>query len=377
MKGEVDSAESLQRWLVEPHRAVFQGLDLRGVDEQMASAMVAECTFLGCLLGDRTVLAAAHHDALVVPSADALPFHVFRHSLYSPDQLYDVVDSNGRVDLARSLDHRIYCSYADPATRLPHDVDLETIVMRRLHDTAITDALDEFLSEEVRVTCVAVMGGHDTRRDEAIFAQVAELAQHLAGAGTMVLTGGGPGLMEAANLGAYTAGFDDPSAALRSVLGDCAGAPGYEHPEWLPTAFAARRALGAPQRPQLSRNVGIPTWFYGHEPPNVFATHVAKYFENSVREDGLLALAQGGLIIAPGNAGTVQEIFQDACQNYYATFTYRSPMVLLGRRYWTEDLPAWPLLQRLAARKGFDDMILLTDDPGEVPAFLAAHPPHR
>jgi predicted Rossmann-fold nucleotide-binding protein len=377
MKGEVDSPEALQRWLAEPHRAVFQGLDLRDVDEQMAAAMVAECTFLGCLLGDHTVLAAAHHAAVVVPSTTTLPFHVFRHSLYSPDELYDVVDERGRVDPSRCLDHLIYASYADPTTRSPREVDLETIVMRRLHDTAITDALDEFLATEVRVRCVAVMGGHDARRDEEIYVQVAELAQQLAGTGTMVLTGGGPGLMEAANLGAYTAGFDDPAAALSCVLGDCAGAPSYEDPDWLPTAFAARRSLGTPQQPAVSRNVGIPTWFYGHEPPNVFATHVAKYFENSVREDGLLALAQGGMIIAPGNAGTVQEIFQDACQNYYTTFTYRSPMVLLGRRYWTEELPAWPLLQRLAARKGFDDLLLLTDDPAEVPAFLAAHPPRR
>ena len=49
----------------------------------------------------------------------------------------------------------------------------------------------------------------------------------------------------------------------------------------------------------------------------MFATDIAKYFENSLREEGLLALALAGVVFARGNAGTVQEIFQDACQNYY------------------------------------------------------------
>ncbi len=62
------------------------------------------------------------------------------------------------------------------------------------------------------------------------------------------------------------------------------------------------------------KSIGIPTWLYGHEPPAPFATHIAKYFANSVREDGLLTIAKHGVIFAPGSAGTTQEIFQDATQ---------------------------------------------------------------
>lgn len=40
-----------------------------------------------------------------------------------------------------------------------------------------------------------------------------------------------------------------------------------------------------------------------------------------------------GVIFAEGNAGTVQEIFQDACQNYYVNFNFRSPMILFGTHY--------------------------------------------
>lgn len=45
-------------------------------------------------------------------------------------------------------------------------------------------------------------------------------------------------------------------------------------------------------------SVAIPTWLYGHEPPNVSASLVAKYFANGVREEGLLAIAGNGVIFA-------------------------------------------------------------------------------
>ncbi|MCQ8209916.1 LOG family protein, partial [Cutibacterium acnes subsp. acnes] len=67
------------------------------------------------------------------------------------------------------------------------------------------------------------------------------------------------------------------------------------------------------------RTIGIPTWFYGHEPPNVFATSIIKYFSNALREDILLNRCRGGIIYLPGQAGTVQELFQALTGNYYAT----------------------------------------------------------
>lgn len=48
-------------------------------------------------------------------------------------------------------------------------------------------------------------------------------------------------------------------------------------------------------------SLGIPTWKYGHEPSNVFATWQAKFFSNAVREDGLIQIANCGIIYTPGN----------------------------------------------------------------------------
>jgi hypothetical protein len=57
----------------------------------------------------------------------------------------------------------------------------------------------------------------------------------------------------------------------------------------------------------------------------------------------------------------VQEIFQDACENYYATPEKLSPMILVGASYWTEELPVWPLLQSLARGRAMEEAIHLVD----------------
>ena len=77
-------------------------------------------------------------------------------------------------------------------------------------------------------------------------------------------------------------------------------------------------------------SLAIPTWVTAGEPISQFASHIAKYFSNSIREDGLLAVATAGIVFAPGGAGTMQEIFQDAAQNAYRVFG-RSPMAFLDR----------------------------------------------
>ena len=234
--------------------------------------------------------------------------------------------------------------------------------------------LDEFLDRfhGAGTGVVAIMGGHDRLRSDPVFSEIAHLARELARNRYLVVSGGGPGLMEAANLGAYFAAWED-GGELDAAIAQLQAADRYDHPHWLKVAWEVRRDFPSPDR-EKSRSLGIPTWFYGHEPPNVFSTHIAKYFENSLREEGLLAIATHGVIFAEGNAGTTQEIFQDACQNYYATYGFRSPMVLYGANYWEQmpeeggaypdrAKPAWQLLRVLARQKGFEELLTLTSDP--------------
>ena len=139
-------------------------------------------------------------------------------------------------------------------------------------------------------------------------------------------------------------------------------APNYWDEGWLRTAFEVRKKY-----PQSKYNsLGIPTWFYGHEPATPFATHIAKYFYNSVREDTLLAIAKGGIIYSPGSAGTIQEIFQDAAQNHYQTFGAASPMVFLGKEFFTKEIPIYPLLEDLMERGKYKNLLIsITDDAQE------------
>ena len=166
--------------------------------------------------------------------------------------------------------------------------------------------------------------------------------------------------MEATHFGAWTAGRKPEE--VEDALGILSVAPTFRDEGWLRTAFEVRRTY--PQ--DKYRSLGIPTWFYGHEPATPFATDIAKYFMNSVREDILLSAAKGGIIYSTGSAGTIQEIFQDAAQNHYQTLGYPSPMVFLGKDFYTKEVPVYPLLEDLLAKGKYNSLILsITDDADE------------
>ncbi len=87
----------------------------------------------------------------------------------------------------------------------------------------------------------------------------------------------------------------------------------------------------------------------------------------------MLAIAKGGVIFSPGNAGTIQEIFQDATQNHYLSFGYASPMVFLNSGYWTRERPIYPLLENMAREGKYKNLILsLCDTCGEVVEAIMA-----
>ena len=172
--------------------------------------------------------------------------------------------------------------------------------------------------------------------------------------------------MEAANLGAALAPYE--SDAVDTAVDTLAAAPHYEDDTYLDRALDVRDRFS-----DRAESLAVPTWFYGHEPSNLFSTHVAKYFANSIREDGLLAIATYGVIYAPGSAGTIQEVFMDAAQNHYETFGPASPMVFLDRTYWTETKPVYPLVKTLAADTPYEDRLAATDDIETAVSFIKDH----
>ena len=176
-----------------------------------------------------------------------------------------------------------------------------------------------------------------------------------------MVSGGGPGAMEATHLGAWLAGRT--TEEVDNAISILSAAPSYEDTLWLDTAMRVRTLYPSGNYNSL----GVPTWLYGHEPATPFATHIAKYFENAIREDGILTIAKGGIIYSPGSAGTMQEIFQDAVQNHYLSFGYASPMIFLGAEYWTREMPVYPMLQHLATKGKYRNLLLsLTDEEQEI-----------
>ena len=100
--------------------------------------------------------------------------------------------------------------------------------------------------------------------------------------------------------------------------------------------------------PDPADSLGIPTWHYGHEPPQRVRHGDREVLRQPAREAILLEVCDAGIVFLPGVGGTVQEVFQDACENYYADESSVAPMVLVGAAYWTDTIPAWPLLRSLA-----------------------------
>ena len=68
-------------------------------------------------------------------------------------------------------------------------------------------------------------------------------------------------------------------------------------------------------------------------------------------------------------------MFQDATQNHYDVFGVVSPMVFLDEVFWTETLPAEPLLRKLAGDRPYGRMIGVADTADDALRFLHDHPP--
>jgi predicted Rossmann-fold nucleotide-binding protein len=349
---EFDEVVSQHGSLVQ-HRV--QAVDLTDRTTELLSVDTEGAVFLGCPMDADAAARIRATGALVFPPVPGLPFDPYRGVLYSPDELFESLDQGYET----TPDARAYTWFQQTKA----DGDIYASMLRAIHDDAVSDTLDELL---VGARVVGVMGGHAMARGTEAYEGAARLGRSLARAGFTVATGGGPGAMEAANLGAYASVFDDEMLAeALQLLGK---SPSFtpSMTDWATAAFDVRDRW-----PGGGDSVGIPTWFYGHEPPNVFAGHIAKYFANATREDGLLARSNAGVVFLPGAAGTVQEVFDNATPNYYESRGEPTPMVLVDRVHWTERLPVWPLLQSLAEGRSMEPWIALVDRVEDAPEALA------
>jgi len=173
---------------------------------------------------------------------------------------------------------------------------------------------------------VSIFGSARTSPDDPMYQAAEETGRLLAEAGFTVVTGAGPGVMEAANRGAKRAGG---------------------------------RSVGC--------NIELP--FEQGANPYVDTLVNFRYF--FVRKT-MFVKYSNAFVIFPGGFGTLDEMFE-AITLIQTGKIYQFPVILFGRAYWA-GLVRWLQSRVLVERKispGDLDLLIMTDDPREVVATIA------
>jgi uncharacterized protein (TIGR00730 family) len=168
---------------------------------------------------------------------------------------------------------------------------------------------------------VSVFGSARTGPDDPQYKCAVDVGAELARAGFAVITGGGPGIMEAANKGA------------REVGG---------------------RSIGC--------NIELPF----EQGTNPYVDTVVNFRYFFVRKTMFIKYSVA-FVIFPGGYGTLDELFE-ALTLIQTGKIYQFPVILVGRYYWA-GLVRWLHARVLKEQKispGDLDLMIVTDDPKEV-----------
>lgn len=172
--------------------------------------------------------------------------------------------------------------------------------------------------------CITVFGSARFKEDHPYYKQAVEFGKRIAGMGFTTLTGGGPGIMEAANRGAYENGG---------------------------------QSVGC--------NILLP--FEQHENPYI---HKSITFEHFFVRKVLLVKYSYAFIIMPGGFGTMDEFFETLTLVQTKTIT-QFPIVLFGKEFYKE---LWDTMEDMAKRGTISpedmNLVLLTDDFDEAMAHI-------
>ena len=178
--------------------------------------------------------------------------------------------------------------------------------------------------------CVSVFGSARLTRADPVYDRCVETVRLLGEAGYGVITGGGPGIMEAANRGAREA-----------------------------------------ERPSVGCNIELPF----EQELNEFVDISIDFRYFFVRKTMFVKYAQA-FVIFPGGFGTLDELFESL--TLIQTRKVRNfPVVMFDTKYWA-GLMDWigdKLLQEGKISKEDLDLIYLTDSPEEVVAHVLSSQP--
>lgn len=177
---------------------------------------------------------------------------------------------------------------------------------------------------------VSIFGSARLPPESPYYQLAVDVARHIAGKGFAIITGGGPGIMEAANKGAQEANGHSCGLAID-----------------LPFETEPNRFIDPKYRLSF------------------------RYF--FIRKVMFIRYAQG-YVFLPGGFGTLDELFE--ALTLIQTQKIKSfPIYLMGKTYW-EGMLAWiketMLGQECISKEDFD-MFIVTDDPEEVANGIERH----
>lgn len=197
---------------------------------------------------------------------------------------------------------------------------------------AIFKIMSEFVEGYERMAkigpCISVFGSARTKEDNPYYQLSIDISEKLARAGYGVITGGGPGIMEAGNKGAQKGG---------------------------------------------GKSVGLNIDLPFEQNSNAYIDHESnlKFDYFFVRKVVFVKYSQG-FVVLPGGFGTMDEMFEAITLIQTKKIT-RRPVVLVGRKYW-QGLVDWVKSSMLEAEHNIspDDMAFLTtvDTPDEVLKYI-------
>ena len=188
-----------------------------------------------------------------------------------------------------------------------------------------TEGFDKLSDLDFAVT---IFGSARFSKDNKFYQKTAELAEALAKEGFPIISGGGPGIMEAANKGAH--GADQVSVGL---------------------------------------NIDLP-----HEQLKNPYQNLTLNFRYFFARKVMFVKHSMGYICMPGGFGTMDEFFE-ALTLMQTNRIYHMPLILFGTEFW-QGLIDWMkqtlLLHDTVSEVDFD-LIKLTDDVDEVVSIMKAH----
>lgn len=338
---------------------IFKNLDLRNIERKLLNFDIIDCIFIGCKFDKDLFEKLTITENYILPSLQ-LPFELFPRRLYSIEDLYNNFDPNTPQSYKNSTDYEIYTHFIDHQSKgkLPPFMQ----VTESIHDSSVRMALYEYVNKFNKPkNIIGVMGGHKIRRDDEYYKRVALISKRLTEKGYMMVSGGGPGMMEATHLGAYFAYYEE--ATLLEAINKLSEAPLYSDEKWLTLSYKVIEKY--PPKYRLN-SLSVPTWVHGHEPPNPFPGKIAKFFSAAIRQEVLIEVTKGGIIYSPGSAGTLREIFQTVEQNHYNLYDNVYPMIFLNKNYWNEILPAYYFFTNEKTKSSLNNIITYLEDDENV-----------